>query len=132
MLDSLESQIFSRIKENFSDRIKKKYTDLNFTTSDKTPTKAKFPTVYVHLLESSEAGGTLEGTEICGINATFQIDVSDNQNNNRTDEVAWEVFRIMKSMRFKARPAVPFHNNNGGTYRTSARYGRIVGDGDIL
>lgn len=131
MLDILESQIFSRIKYGFSDRISKKYPDLNFTTSDKASTKAKFPTVYVHMMESPEAGGTLEGTEEVGINATFQVDVSDNQNNNRTDEVANEVKRIMKTMRFKAKP-MPFHNNSEDAYITTARYQRIIGSGDIL
>lgn len=131
MLDSLESQIFSRIKANFSDRIKKKYTDLNFTTSDKAPTKAKFPTVYVHFMESEEIGETLEGTEIGGVRGALQVDVSDNQNNNRTDEVAREVLRIMKSMGFKAKP-MPFHNNNGNTYCTTARYRKPIGDDDIL
>lgn len=131
MLDSLESQIFSRIKANFSDRIKKKYTDLNFTTSDKAPTKAKFPTVYIHMIDSQEVGSDLEGTSIPGVNAAFQVDVSDNQNNSRTDEVAKEVLRIMKTMRFKPFP-MPMHNNSGDVYITTARYKRVIGDGDIL
>lgn len=131
MLDSLESQIFSRIKANFSDRIKKKYTDLNFTTSDKTPTKAKFPTVYVKMLESPEIGSDLEGTSINGITATFQIEVTDNQTQARADEVAKEILRIMKTMRFKA-VGMPFHDNSGDTYRTISRYRRPVGAGDIL
>lgn len=131
MLDSLESQIFSRIKANFSDRIKKKYSDLNFTTSDKAPTKAKFPTVYVKMLESPEIGSDLEGTSINGITATFRIDVTDNQNQARADEVAKEVLRIMKTMRFKV-VGMPFHDNSGDTYRTISRYRRSVGAGDIL
>lgn len=131
MLDSLETQIFSLVKAKFSTKIKEKYKDLNFTTSDKSSTNAKFPTVYIHFMESPEIGGTLEGTDINGIRATFQIDVSDNQNNSRTDEVAKEVLRIMKSMRFKPN-AMPFHNNTGDTYRTVARYQRPIGTGDIL
>lgn len=131
MLDSLESQIFSRIKSNFSDRIKKKYPDLNFTTSDKAPTKAKFPTVYVHMLESPEIGSDLDGTSINGITATFQIDVTDNQNQTRADEAAKEILRIMKTMRFKV-VGMPFHDNSGDTYRTISRYRRTVGAGDIL
>lgn len=131
MLDSLESQIFSRIKANFSDRIKKKYPDLSFTTSDKTPTKAKFPTVYIHFMESTEIGSDLEGTSINGITATFQIDVTDNQSQSRADEAAKEALRIMKTMRFKV-VGMPFHDNSGDTYRTISRYRRPVGAGDIL
>ena len=131
MLDTLESQIYSRVKYGFSELITKKYPDLNFTTSDKASTKPKFPTVYIHMLESPEVGGTLEGTEIAGVNATFQVDVSDNESNNRSDEVAKEVLRIMKTLRFKPNP-MPLHNNTGDTYITTARYQRVIGAADIL
>lgn len=131
MLDSLETQIFSLIKAKFSAKIKEKYKDLNFTTSDKSSTKAKFPTVYIHMIDSQEVGSDLEGTSIPGVNVAFQVDVSDNQNNSRTDEVAKEVLRIMKNMRFKPSP-MPMHNNSGDVYITTARYRRVVGDGDIL
>lgn len=131
MLDSIETQVFSLIKSKFSTKIKAKYKDLNFTTSDRASTKPKFPTVYIHLLESPEIGSTLEGTEIPGINATFQIDVTDNQSQARADEVAKEILRIMKSMRFKP-VGMPFHDNSGDTYRTVSRWRRVIGAGDIL
>lgn len=131
MFDTLESQVFSRIKANFSDRIKKRYPDLNFTTSDRSSTKAKFPTVYIHLMQPTETGETLDGTEINAINASFQIDVTDNQNQGRADEVSNEALRIMKTMRFRV-SSMPFHDNSGDTYRTIARYQRIIGSGDVL
>lgn len=131
MLDSIETQVFSLIKAKFSAKIKAKYPDLNFTTSNRSPTKPKFPTVYIHMIDSQEVGSDLEGTSIPGVNAVFQVDVSDNQNNSRTDEVAREVLRIMKSMRFKPFP-MPMHNNSGDVYITTARYKRVIGDGDIL
>ncbi len=131
MLDSIETQVFSLIKAKFSAKIKAKYPDLNFTTSDRSSTKPKFPTVYIHLMESPEIGSTLDGTEIPGINATFQIDVTDNQSQARADEVAKEILRIMKTMRFKP-VGMPFHDNSGDTYRTVGRFRRIIGDGDIL
>lgn len=131
MLDSIESQIFSRIKANFSDRIKNKYPNLNFTTSDKSSTKPKFPTVYIHLMEPTEEGETLDGASVNAVNATFQVDVSDNQSQARADEVAKEILKIMKSMRFSAKP-LPFHNNVGDVCRTTARYRRLIGAGDII
>lgn len=131
MLDSLETQIFSLAKAKFSAKIKAKYPDLNFTTSDRSSTKPKFPTVYVHFMESPEIGSTLEGTEIPGINATFQIEVTDNQSQTRADEVSKEILKVMKSMRFKP-VGMPFHDNSGDTYRTVSRYRRVIGDGDIL
>lgn len=131
MLDSLETQIFSLIKAKFSTKIKEKYKDLNFTTSDRSSTKPKFPTVYIHMLESPEIGETLEGTEINGVTATFQIEVTDNQNQTRADEVSKEALRIMKTMRFKA-VGMPFHDNSGDTYRTVSRYRRGIAENDIL
>ena len=132
-LDMLESQVLSLIKSNFSERIKnkKEYKDLNFTTSDRVQGEARFPTVYVHMIDSSEAGGTLEGTDICGINAAFQIEVSDNKNNKRTDEISREILRIMKSLRFKA-IVIPIHKNTQDAYMTDSRYQRVVGSGDFL
>lgn len=131
MLDSIETQVFSLIKAKFSTKIKVKYKDLNFTTSDRSSTKPKFPTVYIHLLESPEIGSDLDGTSVNGINATFQIDVTDNQSQTRADEVAKEILKVMKSMRFKS-VGMPFHDNSGDTYRTVGRYRRPIGAGDIL
>lgn len=131
MLDSIETQIFSLIKAKFSAKIKEKYKDLNFTTSDRSSTKPKFPTVYIHMIDSQEVGSDLEGTSIPGVNASFQIDVSDNQSNKRTDDVAKEVLRVMKGLKFKPF-TMPMHNNNGDVYITTARYRRVIGDGDIL
>lgn len=131
MLDSIETQVFSLISSRFSKNKRKDYPNINFTTSDSASTKPKFPTVYIHMIDSSEVGSDLDGTSIPGVNTSFQIDVSDNQNNNRTDDVAREVLRVMKGMRFKP-VTMPMHNNNGGVYVTTARYRRVIGDGDKL
>lgn len=131
MLDRLESQIYSRVKNGFSKSIAEKYPNLNFTTSDQSSTKAKFPTVYIHFIDSPEIGETLESTSLNGTKAAFQIDVSDNENNNRTDEVAREVLRIMKSMGFRVL-LMPIHNNDGNVYKTTARYRRTTLSGDTF
>lgn len=131
MLDRIESQVLSRVKYGFSKSIAEKYPDLNFTTSDKSSTKAKFPTVYIHMMDSPEIGETLEGTSLNGTNAAIQADVLDNQSNNRTDEVAREVLRIMKSMGFKV-ISMPIHNNDGNEYKTTARYRRPTLSGDTF
>lgn len=132
-LDMLESQVLSLIKSSFSERIKnkKEYKDLNFTTSDRVQGEAKFPTVYVHMMESPEVGSTLEGSDISGINAAFQIEVSDNQNNKRTDEISREVSRIMKSLRFLIM-GFPFHDNTQEAFCTKSRYRREIGSEDLL
>ena len=100
MLDSIETQVFSLIKAKFSAKIKAKYPDLKFTMVDKSSTKPKFPNVYIHLLPSNTIGKTLEGNAIEGIDATFQVDVQDNQSQQRATEVSNEVLRVMVSMGF--------------------------------
>lgn len=127
----IESQIFSRVKANFSERIKKKYENLAFTTQEVNKGDPKFPTIYINIIESSEVGSTLEGTSINGINVTFQIDVIDNESQQRADEVAAEVLRIMKSMRFKV-VMMPIHVRQSGIYRTVSRYKRVISNNDIL
>lgn len=131
MLDSIETQVFSLIKAKFSAKIKSKYPDLNFTMVDKSSTKPKFPNVYIHLLPSNTIGKTLEGNTIEGIDATFQVDVQDNQSQQRATEVSNEVLRVMVSMRFEPKP-MPNFENTGDTYRKTARYYRPIGGGDIL
>lgn len=131
MLDTLESQIYSRVKYGFSERITKKYPDLNFTTSDRASTTPQFPTVYIHLMPSAESGSTTEGDNLNAVYASFQVDVTDNQSQARADEVAKEVLRIMKTMRFQT-PTIPYHDNSESTFRTVARYRRMLADEDIL
>lgn len=131
MLDSLESQVFSRVKYGFSDRIKKKYPDLNFTTNDRADTKPKFPTVYVHFMTGPESGSTTEGNDINAVYVNFQIDVTDNQSQARADEVARETLRVMKTMLFQA-VGMPYHDNSDSAYRTVSRYRRMLADEDIL
>ncbi|MFQ9515334.1 MAG: hypothetical protein ACLRZ9_05860 [Eubacterium sp.] len=128
---NLESRVNSRIKYNFSDNIKKKYPDLDFTTSQNNNTKPRFPTVYTELLPSPEIGQTLKGTSLNGVLVTFQIKVSDNVNNSRAREVANEVVRILKTMRFSI-SEMPYSEFKDSTYYSLIRASRVIGAGDIL
>lgn len=125
-----ENIVFTRIKATFSEKLKTKYTNLYFTTSDKVQSTPKFPTIYVHELPSLEKGNDLENNEIAFKLATFQIEVFDNQNQTRTNEVMAEVVRIMKSMGFSINE-MPYSDNTD-VYRKIARFRRIIGNGDIL
>lgn len=130
-LNSLESIIFTQIKARFSSKIKSKYKDLTFTTEEESKKDPSFPNVYVFLMESPEIGMTLEGTSFAGGLFTFQIKVTDNQNQTRVKEVMGEIVRIMKSMRFQM-PAIPIYENTKDTYWSAARFRRTICDGDFL
>lgn len=127
----LETQINTRLKHGFSDKIKKKYPGLDFTTSDKVNTRSKFPTVYTHMLPSPEIGQTLKGMSLNGVLATFQIKVSDNVNNDRAREIANEVVRILKTMSFSINE-MPYSENKGDSYDCLVRARRVIGASDIF
>lgn len=129
--DVLDSIVFTRVKKEFSDKLKKKYPDLTFTTTQKNDQIPKFPTVYIHLLPSPEMGMDLSGDSINGMYANFQIEVADNQNNNRAKEVMNEVIRVMKTMRFTINQ-MPYPSYKDDTYYSIARAKRVIGANDIL
>lgn len=130
-LNSLESIIFTQIKARFSSKIKQKYKDLTFTTEEESKTDPKFPNVYVYLMPSPETGLTLERTAIEGGLFTFQIKVTDNQNQTRVKEVMNEIVRIMKTMSFEI-PSIPSYDNTKDKYWSTARFRREIDRNDYL
>ena len=129
----LPSMVFTRIKTEFSEKVKEKYkmTDGNFSTKDRQNKNAVFPFVYINMLPAVEYGEDLDGTEIHGGMFSFQIDVYDNQTQERSREVMIEVINIMKSMRFRTTP-MPSFENGDSVYRMTARFQRMIGVSDIL
>lgn len=127
----ISSIVFTRIKVEVLKSLKSKYPNIYFTNSDRAQTNPKFPTVYINEIGSTERGEDLEGTSINAVMATFQIDVTDNQSQNRASEVMSKIVGIMKSMRFSV-IAMPEFQNTESTYRSTARFRRMIGQGDIL
>lgn len=129
----LQSKIFSRIKNEFSEKLKTKYkmTSDNFSTVGSSDTPAVFPFVYVQMLPALEQGRDLEGTSINAGLFTLQIDVTDNKSQARAKEVAFEILRIMKGMGFEVTP-MPSFEDTKDTHRSTARYRRLIGDGDAI
>ena len=130
MLD-IETIVFSRIKAKTESKLKTKYPNISFTTSDKVSKKPKFPNVYVHLMGSTETGGDLEGNTINGVLTTFQIEVTDNENQSRAKEVMDAVVGVVKEMRFSI-TAMPEFKNTNSAYRSVVRCRRTIGSLDVL
>lgn len=131
---NISLMVFTRIKTHFSQKIKTKLkmTDSNFSTTDNTNKKAVFPFVYIWLMPSNAKGVDLERKSTDSVDFTFQIDVFDNQSQNRANEVAREVMRIMVGeLSFLPQPA-PYFDNQGDTFRMTARYTRTLDWNDIL
>ena len=131
--DMIPSNVFTRIKNEFSSTLKTKYkmADSNFSTVGSSDTPAVFPFVYIQFLPSVEQGQDLEGNTINAGLFTFQIEVTDNQTQARAKDVMSEVKRIMKSMRFTVQPT-PTLEDTKDTHRAIMRCNRIIGFNDIL
>ena len=132
--DRISSVVFTRIKNEFSSSLKTKYkmTSSNFSTVGSSDTPAVFPFVYVQLLPSAETGQDLEGTSINATLSSFQIEVTDNgENDSVANEIAWFICGVMKSMRYQM-VGEPITEETDSTFRVIARYQRIVGFNDIL
>ena len=131
--DMISSNVFTRIKNEFSSSLKEKYKmkDENFSTVGSSDTPAVFPFVYIQLLPSAESGQDLEGKTINAGLFTFQIEVTDNQTQARAKDVMSEVKRIMKSMRFTVQ-CTPTLEDTKDTHRAIMRCNRIIGSCDIL
>ena len=131
--DRISSVVFTRIKNEFSSTLKTKYkmTSSNFSTVGSSDTPAVFPFVYIQLLPSTEQGQDTEGNEINAGLFTFQIEVTDNQTQERAKDVMSEVKRIMKSMRFTVQPT-PDIQDTKDTHRAIMRCNRRIGSDDIL
>ena len=131
--DRISSVVFTRIKNEFSSRLKAKYkmTSSNFSTVGSSDTPAVFPFVYVQLLPSAEQGQDIEGNTINAGLFTFQIEVTDNQTQARAKDIMSEIKRIMKSMRFTVQ-CTPTLEDTKDTHRAIMRCNRIIGSRDIL
>lgn len=103
----------------------------NFSTDLSKYTKAHFPFVLVQMLPALERGQDLEGDTINAGLFTFQVDVTDNKSQKRAKEVAYEILRIMKAMRFEV-TSMPSFEDTTDTHRSTARYRRVIGSGDAI
>lgn len=128
-----QSRVFSRIKNEFSEKLKKKYnmTSSNFSTVGSSDTPAVFPFVCVEEIESQEIGRDLEGTNTNGLGYGVRIHISDNKSQTDAFRIAHEVRRVMKTMRFSCSTPIPQSVvNNVHSYVLQCTEG--IGDEDIL
>ena len=130
----IPSIIFTKIKTEFSSKLKEKYnmTDKNFSTVGSSDTPPVFPFVYIQSIEPIETGMDLEATNIKGGIFSFQIDVTDNQSQYRAKEVMTEVLRIMKKMGFQCKPMPSFVDSVKDVKRMVARFQRAIDENDII
>lgn len=129
----LQSMIFSRIKNEFSENLKTKHkmTSNNFSTVGSSNTPAVFPFVYIEELESPEIGRSTEGYETSGLRYGIQVFVSDNKSQNNAKEVSFEIYRVLKNLGFNCNKPRPT-NNAKDIHSYVFRAIKPMGNDDIL
>lgn len=125
----IQSKVLSRVKQEGLETLTTKYPDLYYTTEEESLAEPKFPTCYIHELPGTEQGGDLEGTTINAVYTTIQIDVTDNISKTRVKDVLDKATETMKSMRFRV--TTPEITTSQGVHKGTARYERIIAQGDI-
>ncbi len=130
-VSELDDVIFTRIKRGLEKKFKAKYPDIYVTGVDRTPTKPKFPTVYVYPLGGTEQGQTLGEPTINAVLYSVQIEIAAAKDQAQAKEVAAEVVNIMKGMYFGA-VGLPSADNTQDTYRQICRFCRMIGNGEEI
>lgn len=122
--------VFSIVKTKAKPKLESKYPTIYFTSNGKKLSDAIFPTVYIHRMAAAERGADLEGLSINATLETFQVDVFTNTNQSDVGRIMSVVADVFKEMRFKVVALPEF--NEGDTYRSTARFQRIIGANDSL
>lgn len=124
----MENRVYTIVKAKTYDKLKTKYPNIRFTTSDRNA-MTEFPTVYIHKLPGGSMGATMEsGAE--GDRVRFQVDIYDEKSQSNATNVAKSVGNAFIELGFKI--ASPSFQNESTTYRSTMTFERVLGSGDIL
>lgn len=133
-ITSISPIVFTRIKTEFSEKIKTKYNmeNKNFSTVEFNRKNAVFPFVYVKQMQSQPTSSDLERCSVSGMDFYFQIEVYDNQSEKRTREIMNEILRIMVGkLKFQPKPA-PYMESTNDVYRAIVRFERKIDWNDVI
>lgn len=133
-ITSISPIVFTRIKTEFSEKIKTKYNmeNKNFSTVEFNRKNAVFPFVYVKQMQSQPISSDLERCSVSGMDFYFQIEVYDNQSEKRTREIMNEILRIMVGkLKFQPKPA-PYMESTNDVYRAIVRFERKIDWNDVI
>ena len=129
-----QTTIFSKVRAILLSRLGEKYKDLYVTEDNATPTKPKFPTVYISFVGAPERGQTLVNDQVNAVEMTVEVHVkvTTSQGITVNQEVSWEVVDAFKKLGFNVTLPNMAISNIDGVYESVSRYTRIIGNGDVL
>lgn len=131
-VNDIQTAVFSRIQSRTTAQFRKRFPNIFFTKSARVSKDPSFPTIYVQKMQGAERGQDLEGTSINAVLSSFQIEVTDNgENDSVANEIAWFICGIMKSMMYEM-IGEPITDETDTTFRVIARYRRVISYDDIL
>lgn len=113
-------------------KVKQAHPGAYVTDKSKDLSEPSFPTVYYHALPFTEHGGDIEGKSINGISASYQVDVITNTSQEDSESIMATVVGLFKNMHFQVTSMPEFNNTSEDTYRSTARFKRVVGADDTL
>lgn len=127
----LDTTIYTYIQYALEKAFRAKYPTMLITSSDRTPTVAQFPAIYIHSLSGVESGITTEGNDLNAVLYTLQAEVTVTENQKQAKTIMAEITNIAKIMMFKV-IAMPETTSTEDTYVSVARFRRAIGAGDII
>ena len=129
---SIESVIFNKMKEQVEPILATRYPGqtVYFTTQQEVNHSAEFPTVYFRLVDSDQAGQTLDGITVNALLARFQCEVFHPLEDTAKD-ISFIIMRAMVSMGFDTYFLPKGGMSRDMTTRIVARYRRYIGVDDI-
>lgn len=134
----IESTVFTYIQYMLVEKSDAPFPNLNCTTKSEnidlenpqTNTMAKFPTLYLHILQPIEQAQDLENDNINSVLATIEIQVFSNQSETEANKIMTSAISLMKNLRWNI-TMFPDPQTSDKISFTIARFRRLVTEGDV-
>lgn len=129
----VETVVFATVKKRAQAILNSKYPNAFWTMDNVVNAEPTFPTIYM-FMTSNEIGNDLEGEDINGISAMFQVEITvDKKQGIREGRlIAGVVMNEFKRLHFIVNQMPEFDGNTNDTKRLIFRCRRNIGQADIL